>query len=426
MATARREDKPILALGIQASYREIELRLIDRNPNQPRQDFDDDGNIADLSKSIKANTLLQAITVRAHPKITGRYMIVAGERRFRALVKAGVTKAVFKLIEGEGVERSYILSAIENLQRVNLNPIEEATTYQRLHDEEHMSWEEIHNLLGRDVSVILTKIKLLTLPPKIQQMVRKGELPQVTALNLSQWRNEEGEYLRLAHDLIAGRDPAVIHFHKETAQGQRLVQAKLPRTPDEFARRIVKLSGHVQSMPAVLEAFLRLTPKEQTETFNAIHPAVLGKLRVRFVALYRAIQAVSERMNAFDAEKNQRVALEPEPLPPEPSPDPYELAHRVLSALLYAGGNGHPSVNLSKADLQEELRIFDDVSNLVREAVKQGRENWRIAPYGSDAQQKLIRLMHRIRRDYGGGAKLDDCLRSAMQDDRSEDPVRLI
>ena len=72
MATARREDKPILALGIQASYREIELRLIDRNPNQPRQDFDDDGNIADLSKSIKANTLLQAITVRAHPKITGR------------------------------------------------------------------------------------------------------------------------------------------------------------------------------------------------------------------------------------------------------------------------------------------------------------------------------------------------------------------
>ena len=415
-----------MKLDIRESYQELPLALVDTDPNQPRRDSEAEEGLDELTASIQDNTLIQAVTVKPHPTVAGRYMVVTGERRFRAMRRLGIAKKTFKVISGLGVDKSYIVSAIENLNRLDMNPIDEALCYQRLHDEEHMSWEEIHNLLGRDVSVILTKIKLLTLPPKIQQMVRKGELPQVTALNLSQWRNEEGEYLRLAHDLIAGRDPAVIHFHKETAQGQRLVQAKLPRTPDEFARRIVKLSGHVQSMPAVLEAFLRLTPKEQTETFNAIHPAVLGKLRVRFVALYRAIQAVSERMNAFDAEKNQRVALEPEPLPPEPSPDPYELAHRVLSALLYAGGNGHPSVNLSKADLQEELRIFDDVSHLVREAVKQGRENWRIAPYGSDAQQKLIRLMHRIRRDYGGGAKLDDCLRSAMQDDRSEDPVRLI
>lgn len=322
MATADKQVRAAeIALGIQSSYPEILFSLVDCNPDQPRQDFDDDGDIVDLARNIKANSLLQAVTVQHHPTISGRYMIVAGERRFRAMKHAGMTKAVFKLIEGPGVKRSYILSAIENLHRVNLNPIEEALAYQRLHDEEHLSWEEIHDLTGRDVSVILNKIKLLTFPAEIQQRVRRGELPQVTALNLSQWRNEEGDYLRMAHDLIAGRDSAEVHFRKETVHGQRLVQAKLPKTPEEFAKRIVKLSGHVQSMPVVLEAFLQLTFDEQSEVFDAIHYSVRGKLRVRFIALYRAIQAVSERMNAFDAvqqTEHESPAVEVPDLPPVP------------------------------------------------------------------------------------------------------------
>lgn len=313
-----------IALGITSSYPEIEFSLVDTDLGQPRQDFNDD-DIADLARNIKANSLLQAVMVKHHPTVPGRYMIVAGERRFRAMIKAGMTRQVFKLIEGPGVARSYVLSAVENLHRVNLNPIEEALSLQKLHDEEHLTWEEIHDLTGRDVAVMISRMKLLTFPQEIQDRVRRGDLPQVTVLNLAQWRTEEGEYLRHAHDLIAGRAPAAdLHFRRDTALSKIHVQARLPKTPEDFATRIVKLSGHVQSMPTVLEAFLAMTTEEQSEVFSAINPSVLGKLRVRFVALYRAIEAVSERMNQYEAKRTGKgtVTGHVKPTPPIPAPAP--------------------------------------------------------------------------------------------------------
>ena len=467
----------LATLGISASYQELPFGIIDANPDQPRQDFND-ADILELSVSIEENTLLQAVTILGHPTIPGRYMIVAGERRFRAMQVAGKSKTVFKVLEGPGVaKRSYVLSAIENIHRVQLNPIEEAHCYQRLHDEEHLSWEEIHGLLGRDVSYMLNKIKLLNFPPAIIEKIRRGDLPQATALNLSQWQNEEGDYMRMAHDIIAGRNPAEIHFRKETIRGQRQVQARLPKTPDEFAVRIVKLSGHVQSMPAVLEAFLSLSSIGQTQVFDAIHPSVLGKLRVRFVALHRAIQAVSERMNTYDAirmgrEKPEEGSLKPGPATPALTPPapatvvnikrqvPRELAEArvpipavetvkavprrqpaspesphneqsleisrlVLVALFYSGGQRR--VNLSRAHLANAVSkdTSEDPEVLLRNALRHAREHWRMAPQGAEAKQKLIRLMHRIRHGFGEATKLEDALRMAKSEDESEDPVSL-
>ena len=337
MATQNRAaGKMEFTLDIQSTYPEVLFDLIDRNPNQPRQDFDGAADTTDLTKSVRSSTLIQVVTLRHHPTIPGRYMIVAGERRFRAMSAAGMTKHTFKLITGPGVEKSYILSAIENLQRVNLNPIEEALTYQRMHDDEHLSWEQIHELLGRDVPYMVNKIKLLTFPQEIQDRVRRGDLPQATALHLSQWQSEEGDYLRMAYALIEGRDPAEVHFRKDTARSQIQVQARLPKNSEDYARRIVKLSGRVQSMPAVLEAFLRLPPEERKQAFEAIHPSVRGKLRVRFIALYRAIQAMSELMNAFeegelDGETSVPASVTPPPSPPPaPAPAPKPVAVPTL------------------------------------------------------------------------------------------------
>lgn len=469
MATQTRV-KTTMALGIRSSYPEIELSLVDCDAGQPRQDFNDD-EIADLARSIEANTLLQVAVIRHHPELPGRYLLVAGERRFRAMKLNGTEKAVFKLIEGEGVERSYILSAIENVQRVNLNPIEEALMYQRLHDDEHLSWTEIGELLGRDVNVILIKIKLLTLPPEIQQKVREGNLPQVTALNLTQWRNDEGDYLRMAHDLVAGREPAAIHFRKDTVKGQRLVQARLPKTSDDFASRIVKLAGHVQSMPAVLEAFMKLPPGERKKVLEAIHPSVLGKLRVRFVALYRAVQAVSELMNEFDAVRTGRVkpvtekSPEQVPVPPSspakktasvvasivtkpakevfssPSPAPAKLpingegskytqslkvSREVFRTLFYSDSfTRDPSVNLSRAALRKIIRSDVLPDTLARHAIQAARSKWRVPPTGTEEEQDMIRLVSRFRRDFGDHQRFDDALAAAMKRDTASDPVEL-
>lgn len=473
MATADKQVRAAeVALGIESSYPEVSFSLVDCDPGQPRQDFNE-ADIADLAKNIKANSLLQAVTLRRNPRVSGRYLIVAGERRFRAMNVAGMTKAVFKLIEGPGVGRSYILSAIENLHRVNLNPIEEALSYQKLHDEENLTWEEIHDLTGRDIAVILNKVKLLTFPPEIQAMVRRGDLPQVTALNLSQWRNEQGEYLRMAHDLIAGRDPAEIHFRKDTVLSQIHVQARLPKTPEDFASRIVKLSGRVQSMPAVLEAFLKLPPGEQTKVLGAIHSSVFGKLRVRFVALYRAIQAVSEKMNEFEVNRTRRGEVvessEPEPVPVLPAPTPVpvaavvdirssrpqvrevvkpvaaappppvapkpapssglpkeqtiELSYQVLSAMFYC--RGQRWVNFSRQYLQEVVPDVDDLDVAVSRALRHAKDHWKIAPEGPEAKQKFIRLMHRFRHNYGNCQRFEDSLEVAHREDDSEDPVSL-
>ncbi len=426
-----------VSLGITASYPEISLSLVDRDPGQPRQYFDDE-DLRKLEKSIRKNTLLQAVTVRHHPTVSGRYMIIAGERRFRAMFLAGIKTAVFKLLEGPGLARSYILSSIENIQRVNLNPIEEAICYQKLHDEEHLSWEEISELLGsKDISVMLTKIKLLTLPAEIQEMVRGGKLPQVTALNLTQWKNETGDYLRMAHDLIAGRNPAQVHFRADTSRGERLVQAKLPKTADEYATRIVKLSGHVQSMPAVLEAFLQLPQDEQGRVLEAINPSVRGKLKVRFVALYRATQAMSEMLNAFDGMKSEEKSPtpnpEPTPLPPPEPPNPpkphsedtqsLEVSYEVLEAMLYSGGQ-YPRVNLSRQRLMNAIPNGVDPNELAQNAITAARMRWRASAKGREAEKKFIEFVSRIRFDFArDSVVIDEALKVIRRKDNSADPV---
>lgn len=101
-----------------------------------------------------------------------------------------------------------------------------------------------------------------------------------------------------------------------------------------------------------------------------------------------------------------------------------ELSRKVLIALFYSN-NGQLSVNLSRSQLQKKLATGENLDVLVSDAIRQARDHWQMAPQGSEAKQKFIRLMHRFRHDFGDSRKLDDSLRIAMKQDNSQDPVSL-
>lgn len=145
------------------------------NPNQPRQDFSDQ-EIAELSDSIKTLGVLQPILVRPlQGSSSSTYQVVAGERRYRAAMRAGLSQVpvlIKELDEKETLE----IALVENIQRQGLNPIEEALGYQRLVDEFSLTAIEVAERVGKDRATVANAIRLLKLPAQIQEMVRDGRI----------------------------------------------------------------------------------------------------------------------------------------------------------------------------------------------------------------------------------------------------------
>lgn len=141
------------------------------NPFQPREVFDD-AAIAELAASIREKGLLQPLLVR--PSANG-YQLIAGERRFRAAQRAGLDRVPISVREADDVE-VLELALIENLQRENLNPIEEARAFKRLGDEFHLSQEDIAARVGKSRSAVTNSIRLLQLPASILAQLESGEL----------------------------------------------------------------------------------------------------------------------------------------------------------------------------------------------------------------------------------------------------------
>jgi len=150
----------------------IPLQKVEPNPNQPRKNFDP-GELEDLSQSIRSHGILQPLTVRAVSD--GYYQIVAGERRWRAARIAGVTEIPVLVVEADD-KKAAELSLIENLQRQDLNPMEEASGYQRLLDEYHMTQEQVAEAVVKSRSAVANALRLLRLSPPIQEMVADGRL----------------------------------------------------------------------------------------------------------------------------------------------------------------------------------------------------------------------------------------------------------
>lgn len=157
-------------------YREIPLGQIEANPKQPRQVFDEEA-LAELVHSIREFGLMQPIVVRPVVGTDGseRFQIVMGERRWRASQEAGLERvpAIVRPTEDEDLLRDALL---ENIHRVQLNPLEEAAAYQQLLDEFGVTHEELATRLGRSRPVITNMIRLLRLPVPVQRRVAAGVL----------------------------------------------------------------------------------------------------------------------------------------------------------------------------------------------------------------------------------------------------------
>ena len=150
----------------------LRLSLLEPDPDQPRTNFDEE-KLGELSENIREHGILQPILVR--PMDNGSYRIVAGERRWRAARKAGLTEAPVVIRELTDIEAAQI-SLIENIQREDLDPIEEAAAYSRLMIEFNMTQDQVAKSVGKSRPQIANLVRLLSLPEEVQKMISAGEI----------------------------------------------------------------------------------------------------------------------------------------------------------------------------------------------------------------------------------------------------------
>lgn len=165
----------------------LKISEIEPNRNQPRRDFNDE-SLTELADSIVQHGVLQPLLVR--PLTDGGYQIVAGERRWRACRMAGISEVpviIRELSDSEMTE----LALIENLQREDLSPVEEALGYQTLMEHYHFTQEEVSKSVGKSRPAVTNALRLLNLPAEVLAMVSSGELSAGHARTLLAFPNEE-------------------------------------------------------------------------------------------------------------------------------------------------------------------------------------------------------------------------------------------
>ncbi len=196
----------------------ISITDIQKNPYQPRKEFDGE-KLDELAQSIKENGLIQPIIVRQSPVIG--YEILAGERRYRASLLAGL-RSIPAVIKQLSDQEMMIQSIIENLQRENLNPIEEARAYESL-VEKGFTHAEIADKMGKSRPYISNSIRLLYLPDAILSEVENGKLSQAHARSLVGLNKEQQDYFfqRVIEEDISVRKLEALLTEKKQKKQQK-------------------------------------------------------------------------------------------------------------------------------------------------------------------------------------------------------------
>ena len=172
-STTKAPDKPAADGPREPALQRIPLAQIRANPYQPRKEFREE-DLEELEASLKATGLLQPITVR-RPAVGAGFELIAGERRLRAATRLGWTDipAIVRDID----DRTLLtLALVENLQRADLNPLEEADGYQRLIDEFGLTQGQVAEIVGKDRTTVANTMRVLALPPSVRRMVADGQL----------------------------------------------------------------------------------------------------------------------------------------------------------------------------------------------------------------------------------------------------------
>lgn len=206
--------------GEEGNVVQIKLSLIDPRSDQPRRTFHEE-SLQSLAESIGQHGLFQPILVREYAM--GRYQIIAGERRFRASKLAGLTE-IPAIVMDKSDEETARIALVENLQREDLNPIEEAMAYCSLAEEFNMTQEELSREVGKSRSAIANAIRLLDLPEEVLILVKNGELSAGHARTLL-GLNDEASILPMAQMCIE-LDLSVRRLEEEVKKENKRVRVE--------------------------------------------------------------------------------------------------------------------------------------------------------------------------------------------------------
>lgn len=250
--------------AVAAGVREIPIELIRRNEHQPRWVFNDE-EIAELSASIREQGVLQPILVRPAPGVAGEFEIVAGERRWRASQKAGL-KTMPALVRELGDGQVLEIAVIENVQRANLNAIEEAAAYQQLVEKFGHTQEAVADTVGKSRSHVANTMRLMNLPPAVRDHVLSNRLTAGHARAILTSDNPEA----LAEQIIA--KGLSVRDAEQLARGPSAVAP-----PKATARKTVK-DTDTQALESDLADVLGLE-------VEVLDKGGVGELRIKYATL---------------------------------------------------------------------------------------------------------------------------------------------
>ena len=247
-------------------FREIRLDQIVPNPKQPRREFSE-GELLELQLSLQTSGLLQPIAVR--PRKDGKFELIAGERRFRAASRLGWT-AIPAVVRDVSDEQLLSLALVENLQREDLNPIEEAEGYRQLINEFGLAHQQVAQAVGKDRSTVTNALRLLALPDDVQGLVRDG------SLTLGHARAMLGVPSGTSLSELARR---VVAQRMSVREVERLVQEAKPTVK---RNRDAENQSTVSEVPEVRRLTDRLRRFLQTDVAVQVDSAGRGEVRIRF------------------------------------------------------------------------------------------------------------------------------------------------
>ena len=183
---------PPRSFPAESGVQEIDLTSIEPNPHQPRQSLQQQA-IQELADSIREHGLLQPLLVTTAPSNNGaRYQLIAGERRWRAAQLAGL-RQVPAIVRGTTPQQMLELALVENIQRADLNPLEEAAAYRHLVEEFGLTQEQVARKVGKDRTTVSNMLRLLKLPEALKQAVTEGTISEGHARALLQLNDEPRE-----------------------------------------------------------------------------------------------------------------------------------------------------------------------------------------------------------------------------------------
>ena len=230
-----------------------DIDKISANPHQPRSYFDED-KLQQLADSIREKGVIQPLLVTKGKG--NRYTLVAGERRLRAASLAGLDEVPVVLMEETGANESLELALIENIQRHDLNPIEEAAAYARLMDEFQLTQEEVARKVGRQRSTVTNVLRLLALPSALQEDVARGRLTEGHARVLLRLKDQP-ERLQEVRDRIVNEElsvRAVERLCRQKPAGQAPARREAPSAaqseelPPTYCAAVVnQLTNHLNA-----------------------------------------------------------------------------------------------------------------------------------------------------------------------------------